>query len=359
MRYQLPKIADNIEVGRDEMNALHFIFVNARRHLTVKADDATIRLVSLMDGTRSVSQLAGEVGASDDQVQALVQKMATLRLIRDAAASSAGNTRASGFERQIAFFSDFVESPEETQNKLAASTVVIIGLGTIGGAIAAHLARVGVSRLRAVDPDVVSVSNLSRHELFRQNDIGTPKIDAAKDNLRQLNVNSQFEGIRTAIKCSEDVERFAVGSDLVINCADQPSVAETSECVGRACMKLRIPHILAGGYRTHLGFVGPTVMPYQSACWKCFADDYYTNDPFGRSGWTPLPISRPNGGALGPLSAVIAGLHAWEAIRVLTGVLPPMMLNRKGEIDFAGFALSFHEVTRNLACPECSKEKRC
>lgn len=128
----------------------------------------------------------------------------------------------------------------------------------------------------------------------------------------------------------------------------------SSEWVGRACMAAKVPHILAGGYRTHLGFLGPTVIPYESACWKCFALDYEENDPFARMGWKPLEMSLPSGGGLGPLNAMVSAFHAWEAIRVLSGILPPLMVNRKGEIDFITMATSWHEVPRNPRCLECS-----
>ena len=61
-----PKFCDNIDAGVDEQHQLHFVFVNARRHLTVQAEPDTVEVVSLMDGSRSLEQihasLNGRVG---------------------------------------------------------------------------------------------------------------------------------------------------------------------------------------------------------------------------------------------------------------------------------------------------------
>jgi molybdopterin/thiamine biosynthesis adenylyltransferase len=347
-----PKISDNVEAGVDRGGNLHFVLVNARRHMTVRADPLTIELLSRMDGTRTIEELAAATGgtASAAHVAELVEKMAAHRLIVDGAGTSMEEVR---HQRQLAFFSDFTDDPQGAQRRLAASTVTLLGLGTVGGAVAAQLVQAGVGTIRAFDPDVVSETNLARHAFFQQEDVGQPKTVAARARLLSINNSLNFDGRAVAVASERDVELLARGSDLVMNCADQPSVAQTSEWVGRACMRLHLPHILCGGYRTHLGFLGPTIIPGQSACWKCFASDYEENDTFARAGWRPLPVSRPTGGSLGPLGAIVAGFHAWEAIRLLSGVLPPRMLNCKGEVDFMDFSFSFRTVKKREDCPVC------
>jgi len=351
-----PKFCDNIDAGVDEQHQLHFVFVNARRHLTVQADPDTVEVVSLMDGSRNLEQihasLNGRVGLP--QIEQLAAKMAELRLIRDASRGRR-QSQEGRYVRQTSFFADFTDDPAGAQERLRAATVAIVGLGTIGGAIAVHLARAGVGRIRACDTDTISDSNLPRNAVYTNADVGQDKVEVAASRLREVSPELAFEGKRLDVRSATDVEGLAAGSDLVINCADQPSVAQTSEWTGQAAMALGLPHILAGGYRTHLGFVGPTVLPGRSACWKCFEMDYHQNDPFAVNGWKPLAAGRPTGGSLGPLGAVVAGIHAWEAIRILTGILPPAMTNRKGEIDFVDMSVSYHAVDRNPDCPVCGQ----
>ena len=349
-----PKFCDNIDAGVDKHHQLHFVFVNARRHLTVQADPNTVEVVSLMDGTRSLEEIHASLDGRVElpQIEQLAAKMSELRLIRDGGQSGRQSQKGC-YVRQISFFADFTDNPAGAQERLRAATVTIIGVGTIGSAIAVHLARAGVGRICACDIDTISASNLPRNAIYMDADIGQDKVRVAARRLREASPDLVFEGKRLGVRSSADVEGIAAGSDLVINCADQPSVAQTSEWTGQAVMALGLPHILAGGYRTHLGFVGPTILPGRSACWKCFEMDYLQNDPFAINGWKPLAAGRPTGGSLGPLGAVVAGIHAWEAIRILTGILPPAMTNRKGEIDFVDMSISYHTVERRPDCPVC------
>jgi bacteriocin biosynthesis cyclodehydratase domain-containing protein len=356
-----PKLNENVEVGQDKEGQLHFILVNSRRHLTFKASALTLKLVAMMDGTRSVEQLAEEAETTLAGVESLCASMANAGLIVEASAPPGDTSGESGFAqfvRQVAFFQDFSPAPHAIQQRLAHSSVTILGLGAIGGGIATHLARCGVRVINAVDPDEVRISNVARHHFFTLDDIGVPKVEATERHLKSLNRTLVFRGVRSAISCEEDVLNVVEKADLVINCADNPSVATTSEWVGRACMRARISHILAGGYRTHLGFLGPSIIPDRTACWKCFAMDYEKNDPFARMGWKALEISRPNGGGIGALSTIVAAVHAWEAMRILTGILPPLMVNRKAEFDFVSFSISWREIKPEPACPECGGATR-
>ena len=61
--------------------------------------------------------------------------------------------------------------PGWDQERLAASTVIVVGVGALGNETAKNLALAGVGRLILCDPDTVSASNLSRTVLFRPEDI--------------------------------------------------------------------------------------------------------------------------------------------------------------------------------------------
>lgn len=351
-----PKIADNVDAGLDRTNNnLHFIFVNSRTEVVMEADPVTVQLVDLMDGTRTIRELGAAVSSrvQESEIRELVEFLLENRIVRDASAVTSLPGDLLAFQRQVEFFSDFTDDPTAIQERLLIAGVGIIGLGTIGGMIAAQLCRLGVGHLSGLDPDNVSESNLARHALFTQVDIGTPKIQAADRALRAIRPDIDFRGQARAVQGEDDIHEMAETCDIVINCADQPNVAQTSEWVGRACMRSRTPHILAGGYRTHLGFLGPTVIPFESACWQCFAADYRANDPFGKLGWEPLASSRASGGSLMPLAGMVASVHAWEAVRILTGILPPMMTNRKAEINYVDFAITWYDVKRVPRCSAC------
>ncbi|RPI30021.1 MAG: hypothetical protein EHM52_03970, partial [Actinomycetota bacterium] len=66
------------------------------------------------------------------------------------------------------------ELGEEGQARLAASSVLVVGLGGLGSPVALYLAAAGVGRLGLVDVDVVETSNLQRQVLHFTDDVGRP-----------------------------------------------------------------------------------------------------------------------------------------------------------------------------------------
>ena len=66
------------------------------------------------------------------------------------------------------------------QQRLKAASVAIVGAGGLGAPAALYLAAAGVGRLRLIDDDTVSLDNLQRQIIFRDADVGAPKVDRAR-----------------------------------------------------------------------------------------------------------------------------------------------------------------------------------
>ncbi|KAL7800112.1 hypothetical protein V8C37DRAFT_364154 [Trichoderma ceciliae] len=66
-------------------------------------------------------------------------------------------------------------TPEGLQ-KLRNSFVIVVGCGGVGSHCTASLARSGVSRIRLIDFDQVTLSSLNRHAVATLADVGTPKV---------------------------------------------------------------------------------------------------------------------------------------------------------------------------------------
>src|SRR5919204_1755114 len=82
---------------------------------------------------------------------------------------------------------------EEGQERLAASSVVIIGCGALGAIQAETLARAGVGRLRLVDRDFVEESNLQRQIMFEERDAAERLPKAVAAAARVARINSEVE----------------------------------------------------------------------------------------------------------------------------------------------------------------------
>ena len=70
--------------------------------------------------------------------------------------------------------------------KLRSSFVVVVGCGGVGSHAAASLARSGVSKIRLIDFDQVTLSSLNRHALATLADVGTPKVHCIRRRLEQI-----------------------------------------------------------------------------------------------------------------------------------------------------------------------------
>ena len=85
---------------------------------------------------------------------------------------------------------------EEGQEKLLASSAVLVGCGALGTVTANLLVRAGLGRLAIIDRDFVETSNLQRQTLFEEADArdAIPKAIAAERHLRSINSGVKWKG---------------------------------------------------------------------------------------------------------------------------------------------------------------------
>src|SRR3982751_2887195 len=87
----------------------------------------------------------------------------------------------------------------EGQRRLKAARVLLIGAGGLGSPAALYLAAAGVGTLGLVDFDVVDVSNLQRQVLHGTKDVGRPKLESARDRIRDVNPHVHVEPYDTRL----------------------------------------------------------------------------------------------------------------------------------------------------------------
>ena len=223
----------------------------------------------------------------------------------------------------------------------------------MGGSVLSALAAAGVGTLRLVDDDVVEASNLPRQLLFGPSDIGRPKLDVAADRLTAINPDIAVEPVARRVRCDRDVDDVVRTADLVINCADQPSVIDTCEWVSRACHRHGVPHIVGGAYAYQLGGIGIAVRPGVTACWQCFRAEIATD--FDRHRAEPIAGRRGPGPAIAMVSGTVGNIVAWEALRILTG-MPSVLYGRWAEIDLWTLETQFRPVRRRDDCARCASD---
>ncbi|MCB2192240.1 MAG: HesA/MoeB/ThiF family protein [Deltaproteobacteria bacterium] len=227
----------------------------------------------------------------------------------------------------------------EGQTRLADSTVVVLGLGGLGGTAAMLLARAGVGRLRLVDPDQVALDNLHRQLLYDEADaaLAAPKAHAAARHLAQANQETTLEPVEEAFG-QDNGAALLNGADLVLDCLDQP---EPRFGLNQICLELGLPWVHAGVTATQGQVL--VLRPGLTACLRC---------------WLPQP-SRPaltsdRNGILGPAASLMASLQANEALKLLLGREESLL---KGMLVVRLWPPSFREVRFSRQgqkpCPVC------
>jgi molybdopterin/thiamine biosynthesis adenylyltransferase/rhodanese-related sulfurtransferase len=219
------------------------------------------------------------------------------------------------------------------QKKLKAAKVLVIGSGGLGSPALLYLAAAGVGTIGIVDYDVVEDSNLHRQILFGVDEVGIPKVKAAKLRLQKLNpyinlkiYNEQLTS-KNALNIINEYDVVADGTDNF----------PTRYLVNDACVLLDKPNVYASIFQfdgqvtvfnhcNNLGERGPN-----------YRDLFATPPPPG------LVPSCAEGGVLGVLPGIIGSMQALEVIKVITGV---------GEILsgrlFLFDALNFQSRTLNI-----------
>jgi len=148
--------------------------------------------------------------------------------------------------------------------RLAASKVGIIGLGSGGSFVAQCLAMSGVGKFTLVDDDTVEEVNIPRHVADRR-DLGRPKAEAMADLIRLRNPEAQAEArvgrIEAHIDALDDL-------DIVVVAVD---VEQVKYIINEACLKRQLPAVYAGVYERGEGGDVVVIYPTAGPCYACWA----------------------------------------------------------------------------------------
>ena len=190
------------------------------------------------------------------------------------------------------------------------TTFVLVGVGGLGCPLALALASAG--RLVLVDDDTVDLSNLARQVLFRTEDVGRPKVLAARDALLRRGVPAaRVEAV--AARFTEDSARALLhDADVVCDGSDN---LETKFLVNDACVAAGRRFVIAGVLRSS-GQVF-AVRPGVDACYRCLFEAPPPDAP-----------SCGDAGVLGTTCATVAGWQARAALALAGGDDPHDLVGR-------------------------------
>ncbi|OYQ80708.1 hypothetical protein B9T19_05590 [Ignatzschineria sp. F8392] len=263
--------------------------------------------------------------------------------------------------RLISFLEDYCYLSSEVIEKIdliKSSRIMIIGLGSVGSLIATYLAKQGIGNFILVDNDTVEITNIHRQYYF-EDQIGIQKTIALNEELKRINPRVKCELIQDCL--TEDFfEKHLLSHpiDLIINCADEPSVDYTSRIVAKYSMSKNIPHIIGGGYNLHLTLIGQTIVPYQTACFECFTQKLNELNLSDLKNVKKLHRENRKIGSFPPLSGIAATLATLDAMKIIIKKFKYLNnSNKRIEFSLKDYSIKTIQVDKNPNCEWCGNEK--
>jgi adenylyltransferase/sulfurtransferase len=240
----------------------------------------------------------------------------------------------------VEFYSRQIVMPElgkAGQERLAKSSVLIVGLGGLGCAAALYLALAGVGKLKLLDQDTVEVKNIHRQILYEPKDIKKSKVEVAATKLSRINPNIWAELIAENLRES-NVDRLVSTVDCVVDGLDN---METRYTLNRGCIRNHIPYVFCGA----IGFEGniSIFQPPDTPCLECIMPDLHRAN---------LPTCETRG-VLSATPGVMGTIEAVEAIKLLAGI-EGSLKNRLLVCDLKAMHFDSIAISRRVGCEACS-----
>ncbi len=189
---------------------------------------------------------------------------------------------------------------EEGQNKLLNAKVLVVGAGGLGSPVLQYLVAAGIGSIGIVDQDVVSLSNLQRQILYREDQIGVSKAEKAKETLLQLNSDVQIQTYPVMLDKS-NANRIIANYDIVVGATDNFASRKCIDQVTKEQGKAFV-HASIGEFEGQVSVFNYNNGPSYS--------DLYSETP----NESALPI-----GVMGVLPGIIGSMQACEVIKIVIG----------------------------------------
>jgi len=237
------------------------------------------------------------------------------------------------YSRQILF----PEIGRAGQEKLIASSVLIVGCGALGASHAEMLSRAGVGKLRIVDRDFVEFTNLQRQTLYSESDAEErmPKAVAAKNRIAQINSDVEVEAVVADVN-SSNIESLMSDCDIVLDGTDNFQIRYLLNDASVKLNKTWIYGAAVSSYGTTM-----TIMPGKTPCLRCIFEE------MPDAGTSP---TCDTSGVIMPIIASISAVQVTEAIKILVGDLNSL---HRSLIQIDLWENDWRKIKLNEPRPDC------
>ena len=195
---------------------------------------------------------------------------------------------------------------EAGQKRLKSATVLVTGVGGLGGTSALYLAVAGVGRLILVRGGDLLLDDLNRQVLMTNDCVGKPRVFKARETLQAINPDIQVEAVHDYVT-KENVDSLVQSADIAVDCAHNFT---ERNLLNEACVRWQKPMVEAAmdGMEAYLTTIIPGVTP----CLSCLFPE--------KPDWNQRGFS-----VIGAVSGTLACLSALEVIKLITKFSQPLL----------------------------------
>jgi bacteriocin biosynthesis cyclodehydratase domain-containing protein len=236
----------------------------------------------------------------------------------------------------VGYWETYAPSAETARKRLDAARIVISYLGEMGPAVGRALASGGIGSLVLVDAQ--------------------PSGRPAQAVAAEL---AQKHGTKALVVPPRSIAEHLQTASLAIACSDNASLIGHDQ-INQLAIDHDVRWISARIDRS-TGFLGPFVVPRQTACFRCYelrsrANAEYPEDHealyahWKRS--SEIPSDWPS---LGPFAQILGNILATDVLRVVATGATSSAHGRVISVDLHTFDVKKHNVLKLPRCPACSR----
>lgn len=222
---------------------------------------------------------------------------------------------------------------EKGQRALKAACVLVSRCGGVGGAAAYHLAAAGIGRLVLAHGGNLRKSDLNRQILMTHDWLGKPRVESARQRLRELNPRLVVEAVPENIT-EANAQALVSRADLIVDCAPlfEERLLMNREAVGQSK-----PLVDCAMYELQAQIT--CVIPGRTPCLACL----YPDKP---------PAWKRQFPVFGAVAGMIGAYGAMEAIKIIAGLGEPLA-GKMLLFDLRDGAVRRVAIARNPGCRVC------
>jgi molybdopterin/thiamine biosynthesis adenylyltransferase len=224
------------------------------------------------------------------------------------------------------------------QDALINARVLIVGMGGLGCPIALYLTASGVGSITISDDDIVELTNLQRQIAHQESDLGTLKVESAKNKMQAMNKHCKVATIDHRIEETE-LTKLVSNIDVVVDATDNFA---SRLIINRVCVTAKVPVVFGAAVRLDGQILIFDPAQPDTPCYECLYRD--VNDS---------ALNCAESGVAAPVVGIIGTSQAMETLRLICGIGESSAGYLK-TFDARNMTWNRFKVLKRADCPACS-----